>query len=149
MKHRIVVLFFIIMCLSMGVIIYFLTRSEHIYLNQWIGPLRDTSFYLFLQTLVHNLNLPYWVVYSLPDALWMMALIMIVLMIWEFKLDTRSIFWVALSTLVGVLLEISQAIHVLPGTYDNTDLIFIFIGALIPISISILKLHTCKTTQSL
>jgi len=146
MKTRSLVLLFIFMILTGGVLIYSVTRSESIYLNQWLAQLGNGKMQDFFQALIQNAQLPQWIIYSLPDALWMMALTMLVMMIWDFNLHKKSIPWIAIAIAVGILYEIFQGFYIVRGTFDGTDLIFIFMGALLPISFIMLKLRSCKTT---
>ncbi|HLF64075.1 MAG TPA: hypothetical protein VI603_09990 [Saprospiraceae bacterium] len=145
MKQRSVVLLGIFLCLFFGVLIYIVTRSESIYLNQWVAHIVGDNTWSSLQSLVQNSGIPQWVIYSLPDALWMLALVTLVLLIWDFKLHSRSIPWITIAVGTGLLFEIFQGVHLVPGTFDVTDLVFILLAALFPLSFALLKLRTCKT----
>ncbi len=145
MKNRIVVLFLIVIILSAGIFIYAITRSESIYLNQWMAELGNGKVLYFFQALVQNVHIPHWIIYSLPDALWMLALTMLILLIWDFKLHRKSILWIAMAIMVGILFEISQRLHIVHGTFDVIDLILMMMAALLPVSIIILKMRLWKT----
>lgn len=145
MKNRSVVMLFILLSLTGGVLIYAVTRSESIYLNQWLGYIGNGKLLHSFQSLLLNSQPPQWIIYSLPDALWMLALVMLILMIWDFKLHNKSIPWVVIAVLTGILYEVFQGFHLIRGTFDVGDLILMVIGALLPLSFIMLKIRACKT----
>ncbi len=79
------------------------------------------------------IKLPNWVIYSLPDALWMFALILLVVTIWNFTLSKSCIIWIIISFLTGILFEILQKPRFIKGTFDYIDLIFIIVASIFPI----------------
>ncbi len=144
MKNRSVVLLSIILSLAIGVFIYGITRTESIYLNQWLGQVGNGKVLDVLQGLVQNSQIPDWIIYSLPDALWMLALSWVILLIWDFKINSRSIPWISFAILFGGLLETLQGFHFVPGTFDMRDLLFMFIGAVLPVSFTSIKIKRKK-----
>lgn len=146
MEQRSLVLLGILMCLFCGTLIYATTRSESIYLNQFLVQVAGRDILSSLQSVVENSRIPRWIIYSLPDALWMWTLTILVLLIWDFKLHRKSILWVAGAVLAGILLEVLQGFNIGYGTFDVTDLVLILIAAFIPVSFIILKQLTCKTS---
>ena len=145
MTQRSGVLFFVILTLICGVLIYTATRAELLYINQWFAYLAGSSGLNFFQGLVRNSELPAWVIYSLPDALWMLGLVTLVLLIWDFNLHLRSIPWIIIAIVMGLLFEIFQGFQVVPGTFDLADLVLIFFAALLPISFIMIKQYICET----
>lgn len=145
MKNRRLGLVFCLTCLCVGTLIYAGTRPESIYLNQWISQIGEGKVLLFLQGILQKVQLPEWTIYSLPDALWMLGLTMVILTIWDFRLHKTSIPWIALGIATGLIFEISQGFHIVGGTFDTVDLIFILMGALLPISFIMLKMRLWKT----
>ena len=145
MKYRIGVLFFIITCLLSGTIIYAFARPGTIYLNQCLDQIFGDNFHQNLSSMISGFDIPGWIIYSLPDALWMMALITLILFIWDFKLNVRSIPWIVSAILTGLTLEIFQGFHLIRGTFDINDLILIVIAAICPLSFTFIKQFTCKT----
>ena len=145
MIQRSVVVLSIMLCLLGGVLIYAITRSESIYLNQWLGHIDDGKVLHFFQSLVLNSHIPQGIIYSLPDALWMLALITTILCIWNFKLHRRSIRWIIIGLAAGLMFEILQAFHFIRGTFDIIDLIWMLIAGFIPIAFLKLKSYSWKT----
>lgn len=145
MKYRVRVLLFIIFCLFIGALIYAITRPDNIYLNRWIDLISDGSIRRGLLSLISVTNLPNWIIYSLPDALWMLGLVTLVLLIWDFKINSRSIPWIILAILTGIFYEIFQAFRLVKGTFDIIDIGVMIVAALIPLSLTYLKQFSCKT----
>jgi len=79
------------------------------------------------------IKLPNWFIYSLPDALWMFALILLIVTIWNFTLSKPCIIWIIISFLTGILFEILQKPKFIIGTFDYIDLIFIIVASIFPI----------------
>ena len=144
MKGNTKVLLLVFSVLCFGLLIYATTRTESLYLNQWLGHVVGNSLKDFLQNLFSLISIPSWMIYSLPDALWMLALILVVMMIWDFKLNRRSIPWIAGAFCAGILFEVGQSFHLISGTFDFIDLISISIGALIPVFFTLLNMRLCK-----
>lgn len=144
-KRKVTTLFIIAMCLLGGAGIYFTSRPESIFLNQWLAQISGGSLFHFFQSFLPGSLLPGWIVFSLPDALWMLALTLLVLLIWDFKVNRKSIPWIGLAVCSGLLFELLQVFHIVRGTFDIVDLMLILVAALVPISITLLKSTSCQT----
>ena len=127
--------------LILGVFIYTFLRKpiallfdflEWTHLSEWVFSLRE-SFLL--------LNLPQWVLYGLPDFLWMFSLTLFVLTIWDFKLNPHSLLWISLVILIGLGFEISQSTGLLNGVFDFWDIGFILAGILLAFTFTIKTLE--------
>ena len=79
----------------------------------------------------HNF-LPSWFLYSLPDALWVFAFTNFMLAIWQDRFTFHSIFWILLAPTVGIFSELGQAVNIIPGTFDLTDLLLLITASLLP-----------------
>jgi|SRR5687767_5744814 len=123
----------VILSLSLGAVIYFITRSENIYLNQWLSQFNNGKALFFFQHLFANSQLPDWIIYSLPDGLWMFGLVTIILLLWDFRLNKHSMLWIFLATCTGIFFEVFQALGFVRGSFDWTDLLFIVLAAVIPL----------------
>jgi hypothetical protein len=86
---------------------------------------------------MRGLNIPGWLVHSLPDALWMFAFCLLILVIWDFKLHKNGKFWIIVALLVGILFEVLQVVQITPGTFDWMDLFLITIAALLSLLFTI------------
>jgi hypothetical protein len=135
----------IFVSLLLGLIIYVGTRTDRLFLNQFLDLFGVHSIKIFLANFLPYSRIPLWIIYSLPDALWMLALTMSVMLIWNFQLNRRSIPWIMGAIAVGFMLEMGQGLHMITGTFDVIDLLFIFMGASIPIVFTLLKFRLWKT----
>ena len=144
MNNRWVIVILILTSLLSGSFIYFITRSDSIYVNQWLNSIDHGNVLRTFQGLILNTQLPGWIIYSLPNGLWMLALILTIMTIWNFKVNVRSIPWIILSVASGLLFEIFQGFQLIRGTFDIKDLFWIFVAAILPLSLIILKLRSCK-----
>lgn len=80
--------------------------------------------------------LPDWCIYSLPDALWMFSLILLIITLWDFNFNKYCIIWISISYLTGIMFEILQKTTLIKGTFDYKDLVFMTIASILPILIT-------------
>lgn len=133
-----------LLSLVFGFLLYSITRSDNIPLLQWLSGFNEGRLLHFFQQSIQNEDMPAWVIYSLPDALWMFSMVLVILMIWNFQLNRHSLQWIILAVFAGILFEISQKYHFVPGTFDVIDLIFILISAILPVSFMTINYKPCK-----
>jgi hypothetical protein len=119
---------------SIGGLIYILGRHETLKMFHWFQLLHlDT--YIYHLRLVYQASitssLPSWVLYSLPDALWMYSFTSAVLLSWKRKLS----FYLLIPFTLGAGSELGQYAHLVRGTYDSNDLICYCTGFLLSIII--------------
>ncbi len=145
MKNQWHALTIAVLCLLAGAVIYFITRAENILINQWVAHIANGRVLHFFQGVVSNKWVPDWIIYSLPDALWMLALTLFILMIWDFRIHRKSMPWLAVAVVAGTGLEMLQAFRLMRGTFDMTDFLFIFLAASIPIMITLIKQRLCTS----
>ena len=141
MKNNTKVLLLVLISLCSGLVIYATTRTEKLFLNKSLFPFLPIK---IIRDFISHIHIPQWIIYSLPDALWMLAFMLVILMIWNFRLNRKSLPWVIIALLAGLFFEIGQGFHFVQGTFDPKDLIGLFIGASIPIFYSLNKLRVCK-----
>jgi hypothetical protein len=66
--------------------------------------------------------LPEWVVFSLPNALWSLSLVSLFGLLWRHE-QRMAVAAMTGASLLAILPEILQAVHVVPGTYSGQDLL--------------------------
>ena|SRR5687767_11825896 len=145
MKNRWIVLALIVISLCIGAFLYVSTRSESIYLNQWLSMINNGELILYFQKLVTNVQIPEIIIYSLPDGLWMFAMIMVILMIWDFRLHKRSMIWLFSAIGAGISFEFLQSMQIVRGTFDKMDLLLILVCAILPITFILIKFRKYQT----
>ncbi len=77
---------------------------------------------------IRNLNLPHWIIYSFPDASWVLFGTCMIAFIWGFRLSS----WIFFFPCVGILSEALQFFRVLPGTFDLIDVILLLLASVLP-----------------
>jgi len=84
---------------------------------------------------------PPWLLNSLPNALWMFALTLVILTVWNFTLSRNAIIWLSVGVVFGLALEFLQLTEVWHGSFDWMDVLFILLGALVAVSLFRTKSH--------
>ena len=91
--------------------------------------------YLREMTLTQKAFFPDWLLFSLPDGLWVFSYVSLILWLWDNKLNGINSVWIFLIPFVAIASEFGQLIGIVPGTFDITDLIFYILGTTLPIII--------------
>ena len=117
--------------LLVGGMVYLLFRSTSLPILDWVI---NADMMNYIERLGLNIFLiPAWMIYILPDGLWMFSYCLIIGCIWDFRIS-RCWFMLTLFLFVAILFEFLQYVHVIPGTFDNMDIIAyvlaFFLGAL-------------------
>lgn len=117
-----------------GGLIYLTYRTDTLIMFGWFSNigLSDTVDFLRSNQHLQNLNIPSWIKYSLPDALWLFSFNYVLLTLWDFNVNRHSAFWLFLAPAIGLFSEIGQLIGLVPGTFDFMDLVLLIIATLIP-----------------
>jgi len=122
--------------LFVGVLIYFIYREPTFRFRRWINADEQLKF-------IDNLykpNLPDWVIYNLPDGLWMISLTYSILWLLNFKIINKfDLMLVLVPFFIALLTECAQYYNVLHGTFDILDILFYSIGLTLPIIITLKK----------
>lgn len=128
---------FIILILFGSSCFIYLFNRENIILYDWLNLNSLQNFELFN---VFTFNIPKWIVYNLPDGIWTMTMTYAILYIWNFRITKMNVFWIILPFILAFSIEFGQQLKLINGTYDTKDLVFIFIGYIIPL-IETLKIN--------
>ncbi len=124
------ILLHIISPVILGVIVYIFWRGI-----SSIDPLMKV-FPLF-----SSKNLPAWLQYSLPDGLWLYALLSSLLFIWKDNDGSQpAIIWIVLAITLSFSMEILQAFHWMPGTFDWKDLLSYSVATFMCLSYNLTKI---------
>ncbi|MDZ7846933.1 MAG: hypothetical protein U5L96_09250 [Owenweeksia sp.] len=126
-----------VLTLAVGGLIYIAFRSDTLLMFKYIAAISlDTPIeYLREITLTTKKYLPNWLLFSLPDGLWIFSYVTLTLFIWNNKITKENIFWITIIPCTVILFEIAQLLTFTPGTFDLVDLAFYLIGAALPISL--------------
>lgn len=143
-KSRLVGLLLACTALLVGAFMYLTWRPDVVYLNQFFFSFLDPESISWLQSISFPGNLPLWLLGSLPDGMWMFAFVIIMMIIWDFRLDRKSLPWIVMVLVAGTSYEVLQGLHWISGTFDAMDLVFMCIGAMVPLSFIFIKYNLCK-----
>lgn len=120
--------------LLLGSFIYVSFRQDTLIMFGWlreIGVFEFTAGYRHY-TLPFAENIPNWILYSLPDGLWLFSYVFFMLIIWDNKISKHNIYWILLAPIFAICSEIGQLLNFVPGTFDLYDIysyFFFFIFA--------------------
>ena len=123
----------IIIPMLIGGFIYILFREDNLLMFNWFNSLGMKNLIDFFQehTLLKNL-IPNWIKFSLPDGIWIYSLTSLMLIIWYKDSSKTKYIWLLIGPILGISAELGQLINIVPGTFDNTDLIFCLIASITP-----------------
>lgn len=126
----------VIIPLTIGGLIYILFRSDSLKMFRWFDSIGLSYFFdIARHQITFASKIPNWIIFSLPDALWLFSFTNLMLILWDYNFSRLSIFWIILAPLIGLFSELGQAITIIPGTFDFTDLTLLLIATILPFSI--------------
>ena len=77
-------------------------------------------------------NIPNWILFNYPDGVWIYSFVSLMIVVWDKVKSNIRFFWFAIAPILGISAELGQFFNILPGTYDQFDLIFCIIGSFLP-----------------
>jgi len=125
----------VIIPIFIGGTIYFFFRSPKPLMFKWIHLFQMSNGFDKIRhlTFTTNLQIPTWMIFSFPDALWEYSLTAFMIITWkESLISSAAIFWMSLCPVLGIALELGQKIGIIKGTFDLVDLLFIIIASILP-----------------
>ena len=125
--------------LTVGGIIYMLYRTQSLLVFHIADNLGLTAWITHLRQDAPILNVPEWVIYSLPGGLWAAAYILIIEAITQPWPQKKRMLWASSIPLCGIISELLQGLGCLPGTFDITDAICYAV----PLAIYLVDKKTC------
>jgi hypothetical protein len=99
---------------------------------EWLG-ISPVVRFLRSNTNVFYTFLPEWVYLSLPNALWLFSGILFFDGIWGKQFLKDKLIWIVFFIAASMGLEITQAFHILPGTFDWHDIFLMTFSAIMAI----------------
>ena len=122
-KHSLIHIVFPII---IGGFIYLLFRPNFLYLfmglGEYLNPVRG-----FLENEGIVESLPVWMIYSLPNGLWVYAFTYLMREIWQ----NQKAIWLFIPILLGIGWESGQSLGMISGTHDIIDIIACLIGGIV------------------
>lgn len=105
--------------------LYLICRSERLVMFDWCKAI---GIYPFIQQLRPKGNFDSWLVYSLPDGLWLFSYIVLMGAIWAFDMR-KSLCCSVPMIIIAIGSELLQLPHIVRGTFDMMDLLCYVIGS--------------------
>lgn len=125
--------------MALGGSIYLLFRPTSLVLFSWIERIDLMDWVNALRNSV-TFTLPDWVLYSLPDGLWIYSYILVIVAIRNFNIRESTLAIFCLPT-VAIISEFLQLPGIIPGTFDPSDILAYTLGMALGI------IHIIKTNQ--
>ncbi|MCI7287172.1 hypothetical protein MUN53_14600 [Parabacteroides sp. AGMB00274] len=127
---RILKVIIALVLLSIGGLIYLTFRGENLLMFNWLNEL-DLMYQIDnLRAYNQKIYLYDWVLYSLPDGLWLLAYLLIIDSIWhECRNNMFNSFILSLPT-IAIFSEFAQYWNIIPGVFDTMDL-FCYISSVL------------------
>jgi len=127
----------VILPLFIGGCTYIFFRSNSLKMFAWFKALGLNNMIDQGRTGVQHMHgIPQWIIFSLPDALWLFSFTNGMLLLWNYRLTKQSCGWILLAPAIGILSEAGQAVHIVPGTFDFVDMALLLAAALTPFLIN-------------
>lgn len=125
--YRSLVLFFCLVALPIvfGTSIYVLFRSQNLLVSSWFENVGFDELILTYRNQIDYTFFPSWVLTSLPDGLWVFAFTAWIILIWDGR---PPWYWLLSAPFFGIGSEIGQASSIVPGAYDQFDILFYGLG---------------------
>lgn len=123
--------------LTFGCLIYVLFRSDSLKRHVWFDKLYCLGILKDIRAVAMEFVdvVPNWMLYSLPDGLWLSSCISLILIIWKNKMTKGSLFLIFSMPVIAFLSEAGQFFKIIPGTFDWMDLAMYLLGTLFPLMI--------------
>lgn len=136
MRVRILALH-VLLPLTVGVAIYVLWRSPSLLVFHWLSAIQLLEPVNRLRDLCEPAMhwIPHWCLFSLPDGLWAYSFSSAIILTWQNHNSRIWVLWFAIASSLGLTSELAQYYHVVPGTFESTDLFCYAIGSTIPLLI--------------
>ena len=128
------------MALSVGGMIYVFFRPESIMMFKWFPFLSVIHKQVSVFRTTH---IPDFLVYSIPDGLWLFSYILLIGVIWNFNYH-RCFLLIMLLPIYAISHEILQLYHLVPGYFDILDFVVYVVATLVGISVLVIFNHVYK-----
>ena len=133
MKKNNQILFHVLIPMIIGGFIYIIFREKNLLMFNWFDSLGFREIIDFLRFHIsEKYYIPNWLLYNYPDAIWIYSFVSLMLIIWNGVKSNIKFAWLTIAPILGISAEIGQYINIIPGTYDQFDLLFCFLGSLLP-----------------
>jgi hypothetical protein len=123
-------LFIHLLSICAGGLIYICFRSSDLMMFRWFDYLHCSDAISQIRNIsnVYKIENSDWLIYSLPDGLWMFSFTTIILYIWRNTINRKNFAWIIIMPIIAFCTEICQKYDLINGTYDTNDLFAYLFG---------------------
>ena len=132
MKKNNIILFHTLIPMIIGAFIYVTFREKNLLMFSWFDSLGLYGVIDYLRLNFSKYNIPSWILFNYPDGVWIYSFVSLMIVVWDKVKSNIRFFWFAIAPILGISAELGQFFNILPGTYDQFDLIFCIIGSFLP-----------------
>jgi hypothetical protein len=136
----------VVLPVVLGAGVYLLWRSTRLRVFRWVDDVAAGGALSSLRHAVASVRLPGWVLFSLPDALWVYAFTACMALIWRPRPGRQAVFWIAIAPVLALGAELGQLAGLVPGTFDAADFWLSALASAIPIHL--LYIRPCSAPSS-
>lgn len=111
-----------ILILWIGGVIYVAFRPQSIYLFRYLDALTLSDYVLIVRKYFSNTVLPDFIIYALPDGLWITSYIFIMVGIWN-VFNRQQLILCSILPVISILSELGQFCGIVKGTPDYADIV--------------------------
>jgi len=130
MKRVSNIMTYVILPIFIGGLIYIVSRSKSLKMFDWFEKINLSNEVRIIRDYFSNVELPNWIIYNLPDFLWVFSFTSLLFIIWNKKIEKENVFYLLFPMGIGVLSEFGQLFSIINGTFDKVDIIFYVFGGL-------------------
>jgi len=124
------ILTYVIFPILIGGMIYIVSRSKSLKMFDWFEKINLSNEIGIIRDYSSNVQLPNWIIYNLPDLLWVFSFTSLLFIIWSKQIKKENVFYLIFPMGIGVLSEFGQLFSMINGTFDTVDIIFYVFGGL-------------------
>lgn len=136
-NKKTIAFFLSLSALLIGVAIYSFFRIPPFILNKLYELTNLQKSVQSIRNNFINTELPEWLLYGIPDLLWMFSFLLFILLIWNFRINRHSLIWILGTICIGLGYELLQLTEFTSGVFDYKDLGYILTGALLALCFTI------------
>lgn len=133
-------LYFAIVIFIIGGLIYLIYRPTSLIMFEWSHKIGIEDWIISLREQFGRTVMPNWVVYSLPDGLWLLSYLIIIDSIWYKSHSILFYCFILALPVIALLSEILQLFGVINGVFDIIDFLFYILAFLFYLLINYFKL---------
>lgn len=109
--------------LCIGGFIYIAFRPQSIYIFQYLDFLSLSDYVCLIREHFSDVSLPDFMIFALPDGLWIASYILIMISIWWKRSEKQQMIFCSILPVIGISSELGQYCGFVKGTADFADIV--------------------------